>query len=619
MLVTRENLAEVIERFTRPGQKSVDTETTGLYPYLGDRLFSIILGDDLGAAYFNFQSYPNLDDKYVLPDPSQLAPIFKTPGDTWFAHNAKFDMAMLRFDGIEIAGIVHCTQAIGRLIYNKHFEYSLDNLVKEIGLVKNKAVEEYITKNKLWQWEEIPGKKKRVKKKFYDKVPFDIMSRYGLDDGTITRALGLWQMAQIEIMAQQMPSNVRDNFRRLYENECRLTKTCFEMEWQGACIDKAYVKEALINEDSEQIKAECEFKKITGHEFKDSSKALATAFDAIGESYPRKNPTELMVKKAKERGEEAIGNPCFDDKALKKMITPAAKCIKRQRKASKRAGTYFRGFLYFSDDSDVLHCDLRQSGTDTGRMSCAEPNLQNLSKRELKEKIPYPVRRSIVPPEDYYLAMIDYDQMEYRLMLEYSKQFDLIERVKAGHDVHQATADLVGMSRDEAKNFNFMMIYGGGVAKAAEMAGVSYDKAFELRQKYFSALPQVVKFIKRVVFMAEKRGFIFNWFARKCHFTYHDAYKAPNYLIQGGCADVVKIAMNNVHDFLINHRTKMLLQVHDEMLFKVHKNERGIEEEIQKIMQVAYTHKYIPLTCSVEHSFKSWADKVEGIPGKLSD
>ena len=92
------------------------------------------------------------------------------------------------------------------------------------------------------------------------------------------------------------------------------------------------------------------------------------------------------------------------------------------------------------------------------------------------------------------------------------------------------------------------------------------------------------------------------------------AYKAPNYLIQGGCADIIKLAMNEIDDFLLPYKSRMLLQIHDELLFKVHKSELDIVPSLVNIMERVYPHKHLPLTAGVSYSWKSWADKTEGLP-----
>jgi len=613
VLATKENLSDLIERFSKPGKKAVDTETTGLRAYNDDHLFSIILADREGCAYFNFQQYDGLSDSYVLPDTKALAPIFADNGSLWFAHNAKFDMAMLRLAGIEILAPIHCTLAMGRLVYNAHLSYDLNSLVKEIGLEKSSAVDEYINEHKLYEQIKLPGKEKRVKIKFFDRVPFSIISKYGLTDGTVTRALGLSQIERLNEIADSTPKN-RRNILDVYRNEMALTKVLFEMEWAGFPIDAEYTERAAEHEEKIRDEATAEFSDLVGRPYRNSPKALAEAFDAIGEPYPRNPPTISMIAHAKKKGELAIGNPCFNKKALATMKTPAARIIKTIRAADKKAGTYYRSFLYFADKHDRIHANIRQSGTEHGRMSCADPNLQNLNKeKDISKK--FLVRRSFIPPSGYFLAMIDYDQMEYRLMMDYAGELAVIQKVLGGLDLHTATAEMMDTDRDRAKTLNFLLLYGGGATKLAGAVGCTIDQAYELKRRYFSSLPNVERFIRQVIRTASQRGFIFNWMGRRCHFPNPEfAYAAPNHLIAGGCADIVKAAMLEESKYLAGRKSYMLMQVHDELVFAIHESEANILPDLQNIMETVYPHKYLPLTAGISHSFTSWADKIDGPP-----
>ena len=612
MLVTKQNLSGVLARFSKPGVYAVDTETSGLYAYLGHRLFSIILADEAGAVYFNFQDYPGISPDYVLPDPRVLKPVFGNEASYWFAHNAKFDMAMLRMDGMQLAGTVHCTQAIGMVIRNDKFSYSLDNLAAERGYRKDNTVERYIKDNKLWKWVDIPGKKTRKKDKYYFKVPFDIIVPYGIRDAEITRALGLAQLADIDEVAKQSEAPV--SIKDIYLNELEVTKALFDMEFEGCQVDHAYIDEALRYENGIAEDSAARFEDLTGREFKDSPKALAEVFTALDIPIQRNEPTAKMVEAARKKGGLAVGNPCFDSDVLENIDNEVARLVLMHRQATKKAGTYYSSFKYFSDGNGVLHCNLKQDGAGTGRMSCAEPNLQNIPARD-EDKSNYPVRRAFVPSPEYCLVMIDYQQIEFRLMLEYSEDLPLIEKIKAGHDVHTATAEQAGIARHGAKVLNFLLIYGGGVGKLAQTLGITYDQAYQLKATYFGALPGVKKIMREVPQVAIDRGFIVNWLGRRSHLTDSNfAYKMPNYLIQGGCADIMKVALVRCHKRLRGMLSKVILTVHDELKFKIHKTELAIVPELAEIMKQAYPHKLLPMSVSIEHSWVSWHDAVEGYP-----
>lgn len=647
MIVRKQDVGSIIAKLSEGGRKSFDTETTGLYPWQGDRLFSLIINDGEQSYYFNFQKYPNLAAEWLLPrrELNKLSAIFANPKNLWYAHNAKFDMAMLKVEGIEIAGTIHCTEVHGRLVDNTLFTYTLDALAAKLGHKKDEAVKEYIKTHGLYDIED------GIKKPRYDKVPFNIMAKYGQKDAEITFKLGEWQVERLKQLSISTTGN-RSRIDGILENERAMTKIFSRMEETGILIDLEYSKRAASHEflRSEAVKAE--WTKLTGKAFVDSAKALEPAFIEAGEPYPK---TEL-------------GNPSFTADVLEGMKSPLAKMVLDYRDASKRCNTYFKNFVKFADDDGALHANIRQAGTATGRLSYSEPNLQNLSKGAEKGKASeFPIRRAFRPRPEHCFVMIDFDQMEYRLMLDYAGEKKLIELVLSGLDVHAATAQMMSsesriITRDEAKTINFMLLYGGGSAKLAmalfptklperelklvqsamnywtrmtvdekaafesiDKALVEHDKpllekSIELRALYFEKLPAVQKFIKSVQGAAVQHKKIVNWAGRIYQFPVPESsFKAPNYLIQGGCADIVKMGIKKLSEYLGDKKSKMLVQIHDEILFEIHKSELAIIPELKAILESIYPAKYLPLTCGIDHSWVSWSDKVEGLPNANSN
>jgi DNA polymerase I len=582
---------------------SLDTETTGLNSYRNDRLFSLVISSCKEDYLFNFLAYKELSEEFTLPYAAivKLSMLFLDKNIAWFIHNAKFDMAMLAKEGAYLSGIVHCTEAIARLERNTHLDYTLGACSERIGLKKSDEVEEYISKNKLFHWEDIPGKKKRVKIPHFYEVPSDILFRYLAQDGRITYQLGVSQIKRIDVMSGEVGKSA-PTVKQVMDNERKVTKVIFDMEQEGITIDRKFCEEAIEYEGGVIEDTKRQFKEICGIEFKDSNKLLAEAFTKMGEDY----------------AETEKGNPSFKDEFLEKYNTPLAKVVQAYREANKKLSTYYLNFLYFADSEDKIHANIKQSGTAPGRISCQNPNLQNLNKEDnLEEK--YIVRRAFIPPKDFIFAMIDYDQMEYRLILDLSNEKSIIEKILYdGLDVHSATAQKMGVARDRAKTLNFLLIYGGGKEKLAKSLGISVNEATALKQAYFSSLPNLTNLSNRLIEAARQRKELFNWFGRRCYFPDSNfAYVAPNHFIQGGCADIVKIAMVKIHKFLEDKKSKLLLQIHDELLFKIHLSEIPIVTTLKNVMENVYPYKNLPMTCSVSWSKKSWADKVKGFPNEI--
>jgi DNA polymerase-1 len=612
MLVSKKNLSECVAAIVKHAEIAVDTETTGLMPFHGDRLFSLIIATDEESYYFNFNAYEGLAPDLLLDKKDTLAllqrDIFCREDLTVVMHNAKFDLHMLSMDGVRVSCRVVDTEVLARLRYNRHLTYSLSSLAKTVGMEKSDAVEEYLSKHKLSEKVAIPGKKKKVEKKRYDKVPFEIVSEYGAQDGRVTMAV---YRDLVKGLAEVSSTLSRGKLCAVVENETRLIKPCQKMERQGILVDIPYCKEALAFEEDRAARAVAEFESITGQPFKDSNKELAKVFDAVGETYPK---TEK-------------GRPSFTAEVLEGFSSPLARLLLEYRNAHKRAGTYFSSYLYYADATHRIHPNIRQAGTDTGRFSVTDPNCQNLVKEDDSQ---FPIRRCFIPSDEFIYAMIDYDQMEYRLLLDVAGETEVIRKIlDDGLDVHEATANLMRVDRKRAKTLNFMLLYGGGKDKLAHALGITVREAEDLKRLYFSSLPRVADLTTRIKETAETRGSIFNWMGRVCFFPLlmnprtgkldRFGYKAPNHYIQGGCADVVKLAMVRCDELLESRqaRTRMLLNIHDELLFEVHKSELELIPELQGIMGSAYPFKRLPLTCSPKISAKSWFDAVDFTPENI--
>lgn len=597
MIVTRLNLGEAMKHLAYTGEWGLDTETTGLLER--HRVFSIILSNEHVTMYFNFQEYPDLDSIYVLPKEQILQGIYTfvlaNELNIIYIQNAKFDWNMLLKEGIDIKAKVHCTYAVERVLKNNYFQkgaYSLELQALRRGLKKDDGVSEIITKKKLYTDVDVFGKKEPVREKHFDRVPFEIIAPYGEKDGSVVRAIGISQrlkLADIDANRGDLPP-----LTPVVENELRLTRTLVKMERHGVLLDVDLIEKAIQFEAEKIRELHDKFADLTGKEYQDSRAVFTQVFDAAGEKYP------LTDK----------GNPSFASDVLALMDSPIANVVNKIRYHEKRLGTYYSSYMYYKDENDVLHANALQGGTTTGRMSYTNPNMQNVSKEDEPEdqELPYHLRECFIPRPGHFFYDIDYEQMEYKLMLDYAGEMGLIERILAGEDLHQATADMVGISRKHAKTLNFAILYGAGHEKIAMMLKIKEWEALQLVNQYFARLPKVERFIDTVKHKAKSRRFVYNWFGRRSYFaTSGETYKAPNHLIQGGCADIVKVAMNKIDDWLHLHKTKMLLQVHDELLFEVPYGEEWIGPKLQEIMESVYTPTNgLRMTTSLAHSTEGW-------------
>lgn len=606
-VVGYDNFREVVARFTKTGIYGGDTETMGLRVHHGDRLFSLILSDEEDGFYFNFQKYTDLDENFILDRKliPLLVPVFANPLTKWYFHNAKYDLHILANDGISVDGEIHCTQAQGLVVYNEHQFYTLSAEAGRIGESKDDAVENYIKAHpELVRKVEVPGKKRRDVIKDYTRVPPSIIIPYGIQDARVCRKIGENQTATILKLASDFPPNL-PSIRNVYENEKKLTKTTFNMERRGLRIDLEFTKRGAEFEAERIRAAEREFKGLTGEDYKQSPLLMCRVFE------DQKDRWQYTDK----------GNPSFESDILKKFDSPVARAV-LQLRGSKAKMDFFTGFLWHVDKNGFIHPKLNQDGAGHGRFSSSEPNCQNLknndeddedSPKMSAEEAYFQVRRAFLPHDGFYAFSLDYAQVEYRLALDVAAEMKVIELIiKEGLDVHSATAQLTGLSRKIAKNLNFGLLYGQGEELTAAVIGCSRMQARGYRETLAESLPNVARYNWNIMKVAKTRGYIFNWFGRRCHFPNRElSYKALNYAMAGGAADVVKIGLNRIEEYLRGRKSFLNWNVHDENWIQVHPNEMGVVAEVKHLMETAYPHRFLPLECGVEWTDKSMGDLVE--------
>lgn len=587
MLVSPNDYLSVIDYLKSEGILALDTETTGLRPYHGDKPFSVIIANRVEAFYFNF----NKIDEAPPLDPKVLGELFELPDMRWVLHNAKFDMAQLMQLGLRLNGIIYDLWVADRIWNNQHLDYSLDQVAYRWGHKKSDTVKKYIIDHKLFEKKKYPHFNKTRTDYFFDRVPLNVIRPYAENDALITYHI-FEKLTNKLVERDQLSPVGRPSCRTILGQEARLTDTLFAMEDLGVKIDREYCQDAVEYFTKEIEKTKEEFKKITGEEFRKGTILFKELFKDEDITYTEK------------------GNPSFDATAMASFKHPAARCVMDYSRAKKTV-EYFQGFLYHADHEDLIHTDFCQAGTTTGRLSSRSPNLQNLTKPDRYEEdtAKYPVRSAFIPREGFFFAMLDYSQMEYRLMLDMAKADGLIDEVLNGLDVHEATAKIAGVSRSDAKTVNFLTLYGGGVKKLAADLGCSESKARQIQQSIFKAAPEVVNFIRSVIHRAKTRGYVFNQYGRRYYFDDRNfAYKAPNHLIQGTCADIMKKAMIECEDYLEAYESKMILSIHDELIFEVKHGEEEVILKLKDIMERVYQPRRLPMAVDAEWGY-NLADK----------
>jgi len=400
-------------------EMSFDTETTGLDET--DRMFCATISTSEHDIYIPRELLWELQE------------VFNDPTKVWYFQNAKFDMRMARNESIEFAGTVVDIAVTARLIRNDYPKYSLEAQAFREGMQKIDLVKKAVEEKRLYEFRSRRiGPPEKVSR--YDWVDRDILRRYAAHDSRIT-----FDLAKIY---QSKFSTEEGNHLRVYNNENALTKVCFEIERRGILLDREYTERAMEFEKLKVAASMQEFFTKTGIPFVDSAKRLGPIFQEAGEtvSYTEK------------------GNISLTDAVLDSYASPIAQIVRDIRSSQKLISTYFTNYLNMYDRDGVIHPTMWQGGTKTGRFSYSDPNLQNIPKDDPDDKTGFVVRGCFMPRPGNVFLSIDYETQEYMVMLAYANEVGLIRQVMDGLDVHQATANMLGITRKQAKTLNFACI-----------------------------------------------------------------------------------------------------------------------------------------------------------------
>jgi DNA polymerase-1 len=591
MIATNENFDSVLQTIKNADNLSLDTETTGLRPYHGDKLFAISVGGEFGGIYFSFGLEETALDRAVIP---LIYEVIK--GKQIAFANAKFDMHFLCKEGFGTDFDPWDVLVVDKCLYNRHLSYSLNSVAERMGLGgKDEGLMEYIKAHKLYDNLEVEGKKSRVKNPRFDLVPFEIVSKYALKDAELTYQVYKAQCLKVRELSKSLSAikGYPGPFSDLIASERKLTKVLFDIEQRGMELNREYIEKAKKREESRIEEAKKSFLELTGRELVDSNKQLSEIFRANG-----------IVG-----GVTAKGNASFTDAVLEKIDHPIARVIREFRDATKRLNTYYNNFTYCGDAEGIVRPSIKQTAADTFRFSITDPALQTLNSEDEGD---WRVRDSFRARPGYVYVSIDYQAQEYRLTADYAGERELIRQINEGVDVHSATAKMMGVERHAAKVLNFALLYGAAPPKIATMLKVSVEKATELKNLYFSKLTNVSSLITNIKSTIDRRGFIFNFAGRILYFPVIEfeqdgvqkrgnfAYKGPNYIIQSSGSEIMRRALIGVHDFLQNHRSKVVLSIHDEILLEMPEEELSLIPKIREIMVSVYTPKNgLPMSTSV--------------------
>jgi len=581
-----ETLQKWIKMAEESGVVAVDTETTSLTPSMAklvgvslsplpNKACYIPLGHIDPQGYnesFNFDDAPQTQTENLKQIPTVralelLKPMLEDKSIMKVGHNFKYDMQMFMPYGIDISPIDD-TMLISYVLDGSLHRHSMDLLAKE-----------FLNYDTI-HFEEVTGKGKN--QITFDKVPLDKALAYAAEDADVT--LRLYNFFK--------PRLAQEKMTEVYETlERPLIKVIAEMESNGIKIDSAKLKELSKELEKSLLALEDEIYKLAGGTFNIAS--------------PKQMGEILFEKLGLNGGKKTrTGAYSTDAKVLEDLADQgheiAAKIIE-WREMAKLKSTYTDALpLAINPKTGRIHTSFSMVGTNTGRLSSSEPNLQNIPVRsEMGKKI----RSAFIPEKNHKLLSVDYSQVELRLAAELAGIKALKQAFLDGIDIHTATAsqvfgipveEITSEVRRQAKAINFGIIYGISGFGLAKQLGISNGEASNYIKKYMARFPELEEFMNGQKEYARKHGYIKTFYGRKCfvpgindknsairNFAERQSINAP---LQGTAADIIKRAMIKVPQALLDAglKAKMLLQVHDELIFEVPINEMEATEKLVK-------------------------------------
>lgn len=564
-------------------QKAVafDTEITSLDEMEAD-LVGMSFCYKKGLAYY-IPFSANREE--VLETLEIFRPFFEKKEIVKIAHNLKTDYKILKQYGIDVEGAIFDTM-IAHYLLNPDGRHVMEYLSEMYLGYKPVAIETLIGKK---------GKNQTT----FQALSVEEQTKYAAEDADIT-----WRL--YEVFAPQLKiENLEDLF---YTVEMPLMKVLAKMELEGISLDKKWLEQESKDLENDLRNLEKTIFEMSGEEFNMNSPKQ------LGEVLFEKMQLDPKAKKTKS-GQYATSEDILQKLSSKHEII---KHILEYRTYQKLKSTYVDALpLQIDKDDHRVHTNFSQTTAATGRLASVNPNLQNIPIRTLRGQ---QIRGAFVANPGNKLIAADYSQIELRLIAAISEEENMIKAFQDGEDIHASTAsklfdvpleEVTKTQRSQAKTVNFGILYGQGAFGLAEQTGLSRTEAKEMIANYFETYPKLKKYMAEQVTKAQEMGYVETILNRKRHLKdinsanfvvkAHAERNAVNAPIQGSAADVIKLAMIKIDEQLTekNLKTKMLLQVHDELVFEAPEEElETVTALIKKEMETAY-ETTVPLLVEV--------------------
>ncbi len=567
-----------------------DTETDSL-DYMVANLVGLSFAIDEGIAAYvpvahDYLDAPQqLDREWVL---AQLKPILEDEAQAKVGQNLKYDASVLARYGIEMKGIKHDTMLASYVYNSVGGKHDMDSLA--LRFLQHSCI----------SFEQIAGKGKN--QLTFNQIELDEASPYAAEDADVTLRLHNRLFANLE---------QDDKLKAVYEEiEMPLVPVLSRIERTGVLIDDMKLSTQSVEIAARLDELEQKAYEIAEQEFNmNSPKQLqAILFEKMGLPVIKKTPS---------------GTPSTNEEVLQELALdyPLPKLILEYRGLAKLKSTYTDKLpKMINPSTGRVHTSYHQAVTATGRLSSTDPNLQNIPIRNEEGRR---IRQAFIAPAGYKILAVDYSQIELRIMAHLSGDQALLDAFRHGKDIHAATAaEIMGVSIDQvsseqrrrAKAVNFGLIYGMSAFGLAKQLGIPRGEAQAYMDKYFERYPGVMQYMEDTRSAASAQGYVETIFGRRLHLPEIQSRNgmrrkaaeraAINAPMQGTAADIIKKAMLLVDQWIQeegNGRVKLLMQVHDELVFEVEEASLvEIESKVQELMESAADLE-VPLVADAGH------------------
>lgn len=572
LIETEEDARKLFDFFITKQILCLDTETTSINPIDAELVGLSFSVEESKAFYVAIPAEREKAERIV----NIFKPLYESTKILKIGQNIKYDMEVLMNYGVRLAAPMFDTM-LAHYVLQPEQKHNMDILAETLLNYQTIHIDELI------------GPKGKSQKNMRDLSPADICD-YAAEDADIT--LRLYNVLKPRLKE----ADVEDLF---YNIEMPLVPVLAEMEMNGVLLDTNALAETSKVFTDRMTQIEKNIYELAGHQFNIASPKQ------VGEVLFGEMKIVDKPKKTK------TGQYVTSEEVLQQLRSkaPIVDHILEHRGLKKLLGTYVDALpKLINPHTGHIHTSFNQAVTATGRLSSSDPNLQNIPVRGEDGK---EIRKCFIPEPGCLFFSADYSQIELRVMAHLSGDKNMIEAFREGYDIHAATAariykeDINDVTRDQrtkAKRANFGIIYGITVFGLAERLEISRDEAKQLIDGYFETFPQVHDYMEKTKQLAREHGYAETFFHRRRYLpdiTSHNATvrnfaerNAINAPIQGSAADIIKIAMIRIYERFRREgiKSKMILQVHDELNFSVLPEEK---EQVEKIvleeMQNAYT------------------------------